>query len=191
MCVHACMCVCVCVCVCMCIYVCVCVCACVYVCVCVCVCVCMCIYVCVCVCAYSCTRTHVHTCTHAHTHMHIRTYIRIFLDIDSRWRLVVKSCKSRQSPKTCLCQTLSAGRTGPQTLSPGYPGGVEFLRHWATLGCLLLFVFEQSREDSWPAPVKGLEQTGEKQRCCRGSQLRSTDTDSELMRNKTTVNNTH
>ena len=133
----------------------------------------MCVYVCVCTCmlmhTHTHAHTHMHTHTHAHTHMHVRTYVHIFLDIDSRWRLVVKSCKNRQSPKTCLCQTPSAGRTGPLTPSPGFPGGVEFLRHWATLGCLLLFVFEQLREDSWPAAVKGLERTREKQRCCRGS----------------------
>ena len=151
------------------------VCACMHVCMRVCVHACVyarvCARMCVCVCvhvhahAYAHARTH----THAHTHMHVRTYVRIFLDIDSRWRLVVKSCKNRQSPKTCLCQTPSAGRTGPLTPSPGFPGGVEFLQHWATLGCLLLFVFGQLREDSWPAAVKGLERTREKQRYCRGS----------------------
>ena len=138
---------------------------CVHACMCVCVCACTHVHMCVCARACSCIRAR----THAHTHMHVCTYVRIFLDIDSRWRLVVRSCKNRQSPKTCLCQTPSAGRTGPLTPSPGFPGGVEFLRHWATLGCLLLFVFGQLREDSWPAAVKGLERTREKQRCCRGS----------------------
>ena len=131
----------------------------------------VCMRVCVHACAYMCVcaRARACSCIRARTHTHTCMYVRIFLDIDSRWRLVVRSCKNRQSPKTCLCQTPSAGRTGPLTPSPGFPGGVEFLRHWATLGCLLLFVFGQLREDSWPAAVKGLERTREKQRYCRGS----------------------